>query len=87
MVRRHAWKRVRDPRRYNTSLSKHDLRTIERKIREGGARFIQKCSNQRSMWEVDYQQRTYIVIYDSTRHALVTFLNFRSWMGLKEVAA
>ena len=50
--------------RYNFYPDKHEIRQLVESIQDGSAKFIKKNDARTSTWEVDYDNRTFKVIYD-----------------------
>jgi hypothetical protein len=68
----HAKKRAAE--RYDLALNKDARREIVQKIQTNQAEFVAKQSNNRSLWRVDFQDRSLNVVYDKQRSTLCTVL-------------
>jgi hypothetical protein len=78
----HTQKRALE--RYNLELEKEDIKNITKQIRTGDAFFIEKQSNRRLMYAVNYQGAQMRVIYDSYRDNLATILPLQPKNSVKE---
>jgi hypothetical protein len=70
--RRHA--KIRAAQRYGLTLNRHQYRAIVDKIRGAKAQFLGRESARLTHWAVEWEGRTLHAVYDSKRHAIVTFL-------------
>jgi hypothetical protein len=68
----HAKKRAGE--RYGIDLNKDARREIVNMIQRGGAEFVSKQSNNRSLWRVQYQDQALNVVYDKQRGTMCTVL-------------
>jgi len=68
----HAKRRALE--RLELNLTNEDLFHIGSKIKKGESNFIRKISNRLTVHEVEYNSQTLKVVYDTTRHQVITFL-------------
>lgn len=68
----HAKRRAAE--RYDLELNKDARREIVQKIQTNQAEFVHKQSNNRSLWKVNFQDKTLNVVYDKQRSTLCTVL-------------
>lgn len=71
-IRRHAIERFRE--RIGEDMGQKDLTIIRQMIQKGNTRILDKVSNTRTVHEVCYANRTFRVVYDKSRHLVVTVL-------------
>lgn len=73
-LRKHAIRRAKE--RYNISFSNEDIRVFSKLIQkqDQSVKFICKQSNRISHWQINYNEQILYVVYDKTRHTIVTFL-------------
>ena len=60
--------------RYGCILTKKDQKAIVRIIQNEKASFIHKESNRVTVWDVDFEGKTFRVCYDKIRKSIVTVL-------------
>jgi hypothetical protein len=68
----HAKKRAEE--RYGVSLNKEARREIVQLIQTNQAKFVGKQSNTRTLWQVNYQNQNFNVVYDKARSSMCTVL-------------
>jgi AICAR transformylase/IMP cyclohydrolase PurH len=73
-LNQHAKQRAEE--RYGINLNKHARREIVKMIQENSeqAQFVEKQSNSRSLWKVNYRDTSLNVVYDKSRSTLATVL-------------
>jgi len=70
--RSHAFRRAAE--RYNTWLSREDIASIIDAIRTNQARLVERQSNTRAIYAVEYEGTRYYVAYDKNTREISTFL-------------
>tara|TARA_Y100000034_G_scaffold91156_1_gene109940 strand:+ start:1008 stop:1268 length:261 start_codon:yes stop_codon:yes gene_type:complete len=69
----HAKKRFVE--RYGLDFTRHVRREFCRRIqKQEKARFIERQSTRVSVWDVEYEEKIYRVVYDKIRKSIVTVL-------------
>lgn len=74
-LRIHAKRRALD--RYGVALNRFQLKDLVDCIKEGNGRYIKHHSKRVSEWELKYEGKTFRVLYDTSRHEIITFLPLR----------
>ena len=73
--RMHARQRAKE--RFGVNLKNKDLATLVTMIQKGNAEFLRRQSKRVTIWRVRYAEKTMLVVYDTLRHMIVTFLGRR----------
>lgn len=73
--RMHARQRAKE--RFGVNLKNKDLATLVTMIQKGNAEFLRRQSKRVTIWRVRYAEKTMVVVYDTLRHMIVTFLGRR----------
>lgn len=70
--RTHA--KLRAFQRYGWNFNRHEMNALKNRIQNGEAHFVEKQSNRVSVFDIDINGETARVVYDRTRHQIITFL-------------
>lgn len=66
--------RTRALERYGQELTDSDLAEIVKKIQARNGVFVESQSHRVRVWNIEYKDETWKVVYDKFRKAIVTFL-------------
>lgn len=69
---RHAIRRAKE--RVGIDLTITEIRALVKQIQSGGAEFVNKQTNRVSVFKLTLHGKETLVVYDSSRHTIVTFL-------------
>lgn len=71
--------------RYELKLTQDDLDNIVKLIQNGKAQFIERSSNRRTIFNVNYNNKVVTIVYNSEKHKVITFLPINSREILRHI--